>query len=218
VAAVKARGSLRAAIDDVASRDPVLAALVERVGPIRHRPRDPDGPFAALVRAIVFQQLAGRAAQAIYGRVRGAVGDPLTPEALNAVPDAALREAGLSGNKLASLRDLSAKVLDGTVILTATSKRSDEELINRLSAVRGIGPWTAKIYLMFQLRRLDVWPVEDFGVRQGYALAWKLDPQPTAKELEPLGERFRPYRSVVARYCWAAVPLLRPGGTEVALR
>ena len=210
--------SLRAAIDEVAARDPVLADLVERVGPIRHRPRDPDGPFAALVRAIVFQQLAGAAAQAIYGRVRATVGDTLTPEALNAVSDEALRAAGLSGNKLASLRDLSAKVLDGTVVLTHTSRRSDEELIERLTTVRGIGRWTAEMYLMFQLRRPDVWPVDDFGVRQGYGLAWKLDPMPTPKQLEPLGERFRPYRSIVARYCWAAVPLLKSGGTETALR
>jgi 3-methyladenine DNA glycosylase/8-oxoguanine DNA glycosylase len=210
--------SLRAAIDEVASRDPVLADLVVRVGPIRHRPRDPDGPFAALVRAIVFQQLAGRAAQAIYGRVRATVGDSLTPEALNAVSDAALRTAGLSGNKLASLRDLSAKVLDGTVVLTHTSRRSDEELIDRLTTVRGIGRWTAEMYLMFQLRRLDVWPVDDLGVRQGYGLAWQLDPPPTAKELLPLGDRFRPFRSVVARYCWAAVPLYRSGATDVAQR
>ena len=210
--------SLRAAIDDVAARDPVLADLVERVGPIRHRPRDPDGPFAALVRAIVFQQLAGAAAQAIYGRVRATVGDTLTPEALNAVSDEALRTAGLSGNKLASLRDLSAKVLDGTVVLTHTSRRSDEELIERLTTVRGIGRWTAEMYLMFQLRRLDVWPVDDLGVRQGYGLAWKVDPPPTAKELAPLGDRFRPYRSIVARYCWAAVPLLRRGGTAAELR
>jgi 3-methyladenine DNA glycosylase/8-oxoguanine DNA glycosylase len=210
--------SLRAATDEVASRDPVLADLVERVGPIRHRPRDPDGPFAALVRAIVFQQLAGRAAQAIFGRVRATVGDSLTPEALNAVSDAALRTAGLSGNKLASLRDLSAKVIDGTVVLTHTSRRSDEELIDRLTTVRGIGRWTAEMYLMFQLRRLDVWPVDDLGVRQGYGLAWKLDPPPTAKELAPLGDRFRPYRSIVARYCWAAVPLLRRGGTAAELR
>jgi 3-methyladenine DNA glycosylase/8-oxoguanine DNA glycosylase len=194
----------------------VLAGLVARVGPIRHRPRDPDGPFAALVRAIVFQQLAGRAAQAIYGRVRATVGE-LTPEAFNAVSDADLRAAGLSRNKLASLRDLSAKVLDGTVVLTRTSRRSDEELIARLTAVRGIGRWTAEMYLMFQLRRLDVWPVDDLGVRQGYALAWQLDP-PTPKQLEPLGDRFRPYRSIVARYCWAAVPLLRPGGTAASLR
>jgi DNA-3-methyladenine glycosylase II len=210
--------SLASAIEEISARDPALANLVARVGPIRHRPRDPDGPFAALVRAIVFQQLAGRAAQAIYGRVRATVGDTLTPERLSAVSDAELRAAGLSGNKLASLRDLSVKVLDGTVVLTRTSRRSDEELIERLTEVRGIGRWTAEMYLMFQLRRPDVWPVDDLGVRQGYALAWELDPPPTPKQLEPLGERFRPYRSIVARYCWAAVALFRSGGTAVTLR
>lgn len=210
--------ALSVAIDEVASRDPVLARLVARVGPITHRPRDPDGPFGALVRAIVFQQLAGRAAQAIHGRLRAAVGDTLTPETLNAASDPALRAAGLSANKLASLRDLSAKVLDGTVVLTRTSRRSDDELIAALVTVRGIGRWTAEMYLMFQLRRLDVWPVDDLGVRQGYGLAWELDPPPTAKQLDPLGDRFRPYRSIVARYCWAAVPLFRTGGTDVTLR
>jgi len=124
----------------------------------------------------------------------------------------------LSANKLASLRDLSAKVLDGTVVLTQSSRRSDEELIASLVTVRGIGRWTAEMYLMFQLRRLDVWPVDDLGVRQGYGLAWKLDPPPTAKELAPLGERFRPYRSIVARYCWEAVPLFRRGATDASLR
>ena len=212
------RAALGAAIDDVASRDPVLAELVSRVGPIKHRPRDPDGPFGALVRAIVFQQLAGRAAQAIHGRVRATVGDTLTPETLNKASDAALRAAGLSANKLASLRDLSAKVLDGTVVLTRTSRRSEHELVAELVTVRGIGRWTAEMYLMFQLRRLDVWPVDDLGVRQGYGLAWKLEPPPTAKQLEPLGDRFRPYRSIVARYCWAAVPLFRRDGTDPALR
>ena len=210
--------TLGAAIDEVASRDPVLAKLVKRIGPVKHRPRDPDGPFGALVRAIVFQQLAGRAAQAIYGRLRATVGDTLTPQTLNAASDSALRAAGLSANKLASLRDLSANVLDGTVALSRTSRRSDDELIAALVTVRGIGRWTAQMYLMFQLRRLDVWPVEDLGIRQGYGLAWNLDPPPTAKQLEPLGDRFRPYRSIVARYCWAAVPLLRRGGTDVTLR
>jgi DNA-3-methyladenine glycosylase II len=212
-----ARASLRTATDELAARDTVLARLVTLVGPITHRPRDPDGPFGALVRAIVYQQLAGRAAQAIHGRVRTAVGETLTPETLAATPDPALRAAGLSANKLASLRDLSAKVLDGTVVLAQTSRRSDEELIAGLVTVRGIGRWTAEMYLMFQLRRLDVWPVDDLGVRQGYALAWQLDPTPTPKELEPLGDRFRPYRSIVARYCWAATPHLRPGSTEPAL-
>lgn len=201
--------SLREATAEVAARDPVLAQLVERAGPIRHRPRDPDGPFGALARAIVFQQLAGAAAQAIYARVRAAAGETLTPESLSAVSDAGLRAAGLSAAKLASLRDLSTKVLDGTVVLTHTSRRSDEELIARLTAVRGIGRWTAEMYLMFQLRRPDVWPVGDLGVRQGYRLVWGLETAPAAKELGPLGDRFRPYRSVVARYCWAAVHLSR---------
>jgi DNA-3-methyladenine glycosylase II len=211
------RISLRAAVDEVAARDPVLTHLVALAGPVTHRPRDPDGPFGALVRAIVYQQLAGRAAQAIHQRVRATVGDTLTPETLTAVPDQALRAAGLSGNKLASLRDLSAKILDGTVALNRSSRLSDEDLIAALVTVRGIGRWTAEMYLMFELRRLDVWPVDDLGVRQGYGSAWRLDPPPSAKQLAPLGERFRPYRSIVARYCWAAVALLR-GGTDPALR
>ena len=212
------RPTLRAAIDEATSRDRVLARLVERVGPIEHRPRDPDGPFGALVRAIVFQQLAGHAARAIHGRVVAAVGGTLTPETVYAASDAALRTAGLSANKLASLRDLSSKVLDGSVVLGRTPRRSDEELVAALVTVRGIGRWTAEMYLMFELRRLDVWPVDDLGVRQGYGLAWAIDPPPTARELAPLGDRFRPYRSVVARYCWAAVPLLRPGGTDPSVR
>ena len=213
-----ARTSLQAAITEVGARDPVLARLIARVGLINHRPRDPDGPFGALVRAIVYQQLAGRAARAIHGRLRTTVGEALTPETLAAAPDPALRAAGLSANKLASLRDLSAKVLDGTVVLTQTSRRSDEEVIAALVSVRGIGRWTAEMYLMFQLRRLDVWPIDDLGVRQGYALAWQLEPAPTPKQLERLGDRFRPYRSIAARYCWAAIPLLRPGSTEPTLR
>jgi 3-methyladenine DNA glycosylase/8-oxoguanine DNA glycosylase len=212
-----ARVSLAAATQEVASRDPVLANLVELAGPIDYRPRSADGAFGALARAIVFQQLAGRAAQAILGRVVAVAGGSLTPEALKAVPDADLRAAGLSGNKLLSLRDLSAKVLDGTVELSPSSRRSDEEIIAGLIAVRGIGRWTAEMYLMFELRRLDIWPVDDLGVRQGYGVVWGLTPPPTARELQPLGDRFRPYRSIVARYCWEAVALLR-GGTDPSLR
>jgi 3-methyladenine DNA glycosylase/8-oxoguanine DNA glycosylase len=211
------RTSLSAAITDVAARDPVLAHLVALAGPITHRPRDPDGHFGALVRSIVFQQLAGRAAQAIYQRVRSTLGDVVTPETLAAAPDEALRAAGLSANKLASLRDLSARVLDGTVDLQRVSRLGDEDIIASLITVRGIGRWTAEMYLMFELRRLDVWPVDDLGVRQGYGLAWSLDPAPSARELAPLGERFRPYRSIVAGYCWEAVHLFR-GGTDPSLR
>jgi 3-methyladenine DNA glycosylase/8-oxoguanine DNA glycosylase len=184
--------SLRTSIDEGAARDPVLARLIALVGPITYRPRDPDGPFGALVRAIVYQQLAGRAAAAIHGRLHTTVGQALTAEMLSATSDEALRAAGLSANKLAALRDLAAKVLDGTVVLARTSKRSDAELIGSLVAVRGIGRWTAEMYLMFELGRPDIWPVDDLGVRQGYALGWKLDPPPTAKQLHTLGERFRP--------------------------
>jgi DNA-3-methyladenine glycosylase II len=210
------RTSLAAAVREVTARDRVLANLAALAGTLRHRPRDPDGHFGALVRAITFQQLAGPAARAIHGRVRLLVDGPLTPEALAAVPDAALRGAGLSAAKLASLRDLSAKVLDGTVVLDR-ARVADEDVIAGLTTVRGIGRWTAEMYLMFELRRLDIWPVDDLGVRQGYATAWGLDPPPTARALQPLGDRFRPYRSVVARYCWEAVALLR-GGTDPSLR
>jgi 3-methyladenine DNA glycosylase/8-oxoguanine DNA glycosylase len=211
------RPSLAAAVGEAASRDPVLANLVVLAGPIRWRPRNPDGHFGALVRSIVFQQLAGRAARAIHERVLATVDGELTPAALAAVPDETLRAAGLSANKLASLRDLSAKILDGTLDLAHTSRLDDEELIARLVTVRGIGRWTAEMFLLFELRRLDVWPVDDLGVRQGYGLAWRLERPPTPKELAPLGDRFRPYRSVAARYCWEAVALFR-GGTDPGLR
>ena len=211
------RTSLAAAIRAVAERDPVMAHLVAVAGPIKHRPGDADGHFGALVRAITFQQLAGPAARAIHQRLRALVDGPLTPEALAAVPDDALRGAGLSANKLASLRDLSDKVLSGAVVLDPSTRANDDTIVAALSTVRGIGRWTAEMYLMFELRRLDVWPVDDLGVRQGYGLAWQLDPPPTPKVLTPLGDRFRPYRSVVARYCWEAVALFR-GGTDPRLR
>jgi 3-methyladenine DNA glycosylase/8-oxoguanine DNA glycosylase len=211
------RVALASGITDAASRDPVLANLVELAGPLTHRPRDPDGHFGMLVRAIVFQQLAGSAARAIHQRVRATVQGELTPTALTAVSDRTLRAAGLSANKLASLRDLSAKVLDGTVELDRLSRRADDEIIASLTTVRGIGRWTAEMFLMFQLRRLDVWPVDDLGVQQGYGLAWGVEPPPVARELGPLGEPFRPYRSIVARYCWEAVALFR-GGTDPSLR
>src|SRR3954447_19534849 len=212
-----ARPSLTAAIRAVAERDPVVAHLVAVAGPITHRPGDPDGHFGALVRAITFQQLAGPAARAIHQRVRALVAGPLTPEALAALPDDALRGAGLSANKLASLRDLSTKVLSGEVVLDPSTRAADDDIVAGLTTVRGIGRWTAEMYLMFELRRLDVWPVDDLGVRQGYGAAWGLGSGPPAQQRAPLGERFPPYRSVVARYCWEPVALFR-GGPDPALR
>jgi DNA-3-methyladenine glycosylase II len=191
----------------LASRDPVLAGLVEAAGPIRIGRRT-GSHFAGLVEAIVYQQLAGPAARAIHRRLLAALDEDVQPEALLALSDETLRAAGLSANKARSLRDLAAKVLDGTVVLSprGLSRQPDEEVIARLSTVRGIGPWTAQMFLIFRLRRLDVWPTGDFGVRQGYGLAWNV-PMPTARELEPLGDPYRPYRTVVAWYCWRAVEL-----------
>jgi DNA-3-methyladenine glycosylase II len=191
----------------LATRDPVVAGLIAAGGPIRIGRRTASH-FAALVQAVVYQQLAGAAARAIHGRLVAALHDDVQPAALLALPDETLRAVGLSANKVRSLRDLATKVLDGTVVLSprGLARQSDEEVIARLSAVRGIGPWTAQMFLMLQLRRLDIWPVGDYGVRHGYGLAWNV-PMPTARELEPLGERYRPYRTVVAWYCWRAVEL-----------
>ena len=204
------------AAEILATRDPVLADLIEAGGPIRIGRRT-GSHFAGLVEAIVYQQLAGAAASAIHGRLVAALDDEVEPEALLALSDEALRAAGLSANKARSLRDLATKALDGTITLTprGLSRQSDEEVIARLSTVRGIGPWTAQMFLIFRLGRLDVWPVADFGVRQGYGLAWKI-PMPTARELEPLGEPFHPYRTVVAWYCWRAVELYA-GAADSAL-
>jgi DNA-3-methyladenine glycosylase II len=191
----------------LAERDPVLRRLVEQAGPARVRAPD-ESHFAALVRAIVYQQLAGAAAAAIHGRLIAALGGVVAPGPLRALSTDTLRSVGLSGAKAASVRDLADKVLDGTVVLDPRGLRaeSDAEVVARLSTVRGIGKWTAEMFLMFQLRRLDVWPTGDLGVRKGFGLAWGI-PTPTAGELEPLGEPFRPYRSVVAWYCWRAAEI-----------
>jgi len=191
----------------LAERDPVVARLYDAAGPPQVRP-PAESHFAALVRAIVYQQLAGAAASAIHGRLIGAMDGTAAPERLLALSDEALRQAGLSGAKAASLRDLSARVLDGSVVLdhAGIAAETDDEVITRLSAVRGIGTWTAEMFLMFQLQRLDVWPTGDLGVRKGYGLAWGI-PTPKPKELEQLGEPYRPYRSVLAWYCWRAAEL-----------
>jgi DNA-3-methyladenine glycosylase II len=199
--------SPRAAALELAERDPVLARLVGEAG-LPSFPVPTETHFATLVRAITYQQLAGNAARAIHGRLITALGDEVAPERLLELSDEALRGAGLSANKTASLRDLSAKVLDGTVVLEPRrlARLSDAEIAARLMSVRGIGQWTAEIFLMFQLRRPDVWPTGDLGVRRGYGLAWNVA-MPTAKELDLLGEPYHPHRSVVAWYCWRATEL-----------
>jgi len=198
------RISLSAAAAEVARRDRVMAQLIKRTGPFR-LPRPSTDHFAALAESILYQQLAGAAAAAIHRRFVALFDGGLSPEAVLALSQRRLRTAGLSGSKAASIRDLAAKVADGTVPLDHISRFSDEEIMTRLSVVRGIGRWTAEMFLIFQLRRLDVWPVDDYGVRKGYSLAYGLRELPTPKQLQVEGERFRPYRTVPAWYCWQAV-------------
>src|ERR1700689_1980891 len=199
--------SFTAAARILADRDPVIAGLLAQTGPPRLS-RPSESHFAPLVGAIVYQQLAGRAAAAIHGRLITALGGDVRPEGLIVLSDETLRSVGLSRAKVVSLRDLAAKVLDGTVVLSprGLARESDEQIIARLSTVRGVGRWTAEMFLLLQLRRLDVWPVGDLGVRRGYGLAWQ-GPTPTARELQPLGVPFRPYRPVAALSCGRAAEL-----------
>jgi len=201
----------------LARRDPVLKGLMRQAGPAPIGKRRSRNSFEALVRSIVFQQLAGKAAAAIYGRVEALFPRGLSPEAVLGVTDQALRGAGLSNAKVASIRDFATKCLDGTVPLRSLGRYNDDDIVARLVTVRGIGRWTAEMFLLFQLGRPDVWPVDDLGVRNGYRIAYELPAMPTSKELEPLGEKYRPYRSYAAWYCWQAVHIARgemvtPGG------
>ena len=200
------------AVAHVAAADPALARLIDRVDPPTFRKRRlPGGSFHALARAIVSQQLAGKAAAAIHGRWAALYDGAPTPEEVLATPDETLRSVGLSTAKAASIKDLAAKVLDGTVGLRGVHRLDDDEIVVRLTQVRGIGRWTAEMFLMFQLGRPDVWPVDDYGVRKGWALIHgRPDALPTPKELAVAGEAYRPYRSTAAWYCWRAVDTLLP--------
>jgi DNA-3-methyladenine glycosylase II len=191
----------------LAEREPVIARLIEDAG-LPSFPRPTETYFAALVRSVTHQQLAGAAAQAIHRRLVNTLDAEVTPERLLASPTEDLRAAGLSGNKVLSLQDLATKVLDGTVVLEPRrlARESDDDIVARLTTVRGIGKWSAEIFLMFQLRRLDVWPTGDLAVRKGFAVAWGI-PTPTPKVLDGLGEPYHPYRSIVAWYCWRAAQL-----------
>jgi 3-methyladenine DNA glycosylase/8-oxoguanine DNA glycosylase len=189
----------------LARQAPEFAPFIEAHGPAdlrRARPRRTH--FAELARAICFQQLAGAAARTIHGRFEVALDGDVTPEGVLALPMETMRAAGLSANKTASIRDLAARVLAGEVELDRVAKLSDDEIVRELTLVRGIGRWTAEMFLMFQLGRLDVWPVGDLGVRKGYAVIHGRPDMPAPKELEALGDPLRPYRSLAAWYCWRA--------------
>ena len=200
---------LELATSELARRDAGLGRVIAAAGPWKRAKPNPDGPFGALVRSIAYQQLAGAAAATIHGRFRALVDGALTPEAVLAVAEEDLAGAGLSGSKRAAIRDLATKVHDGTVRLDRLGRMSDDEIVEMLCGVRGIGVWTAQMLLLFELRRPDIWPTGDLAVRAGYALMHDLPDSPAPKELEALGEAYRPWRSVAAHYCWEAVHLAR---------
>ena len=183
------------------AKDPLFGPWVRHIGTIR-LPVHTEETFYYLARVICYQQLAGKAAATIHGRFVDALGGDVSPDRVMRARDPTLRRAGLSRNKLAAIRDLASKIRSGDVNLHDLPDLPDDEVVRRLVIVKGIGVWTARMYLMFKLRRPDVWPVGDLGVRAGYAKIHGLDEPPTQKELEPLGHAYAPWRSAAAFYCW----------------
>ncbi|HVJ08971.1 MAG TPA: DNA-3-methyladenine glycosylase [Acidisarcina sp.] len=207
------------ACEQLAQADPRLGRLIAQAGPFTLRTKSSHSPFEALLESIVYQQLHGKAAAAILRRLLTIFGEiHPQPEQIVAVPDELLRAAGLSAAKTLAIRDLAAKTLDGTVPTLAQIRRlSDAEIVERLTEVRGIGPWTVEMLLIFRLGRPDVLPVSDYGVRRGFALTFGKLPKgektvtaamlPTPAEMEKRGKRWKPWRSVASWYLWRACDL-----------
>jgi DNA-3-methyladenine glycosylase II len=192
----------------LSASDPRMAALIARSRRYEIVPSLSLRPFDALAESIAYQQLSGKAAATIWGRVRALFPKRkfLDPKLVLKMPDRKLRAAGLSGSKVAALKDLAAKTLDGTVpSARALAKMTDEEIVERLIQVRGIGRWTVEMLLLFDLGRPDVWPVHDYGVQKGFAKTFGKRKLPKPKQLMKLGEKWKPYRSAAAWYFWRAL-------------
>jgi DNA-3-methyladenine glycosylase II len=202
-------------IHHLTAADPVMGALIRSVGRYRREVDEDFHPFQALARAIAHQQLNGTAAQTILGRLILNCGSGAfpTPQEIIRAPVESLRAAGFSYSKAAALKDLAEKTLSDVVPDCATlAALSDDEIVERLTQVRGIGRWTVEMLLMFRLGRPDVLPVDDFGVRAGFQAAYGLAKMPHPKALLAFGERWRPHRSAAAWYLWRALDLKRAGG------
>jgi DNA-3-methyladenine glycosylase II len=207
------------ALAHLRANDVKLAALIDRVGPLALRINQSITPFESLLESILYQQLHGKAAATIHGRVREFFGGDPAPQLLLDTPDEPLRAAGVSGNKIKAMRDLARKTIDGTVPShAAILKMSDADIVERLTEVRGIGSWTVEMLLIFRLGRPDVLPVTDYGVRKGYALTFMRVPRSRALEAADLpkpdvvfrrGQRWAPFRSVASWYLWRACDLAR---------
>ncbi|MFL6583590.1 MAG: DNA-3-methyladenine glycosylase family protein [Chthoniobacterales bacterium] len=197
----------------LSATDQRLAQLIRESIRYNLQPGKVLRPFDALAESITYQQLSGKAASTIWRRVRAIFGNPkfLDPKKVLATADEVFRAAGLSGNKTLAIKDLAQKTLEGIVpTARALVKMSDEEIIERLTQVRGIGRWTVEMLLLFDLARPDVWPIHDLGVRKGFAKTFGKRKMPTPQQLMKLGERWRPYRSVAAWYMWRALDTKTP--------
>ena len=200
------------AIQHLTANDKTLARIIAKTGPCRLRADRKQSPFEALVEAVCHQQLTGKAARTILGRVKALHPhrDFPAPEDLLATPDDKLRTAGLSRAKVASVKDISAKTLDGTIPeVKALAKLDDAEIIERLTTIRGVGQWTVEMLLIFKLGRPDVLPVDDYGVRKGFMLAYRKRDLPKSAALLAHGECWRPYRSVASWYMWRSSDLAK---------
>ena len=191
---------MRKAVTHLRRADPLLSAVIGRIGPCRIAYRQPV--FDSLARSIVFQQLNGRAAASIYSRLEAARGGPLTPETLLRLRLPRLRSLGVSPQKAAYLRDLARRTLSGAVDFDALPSLPDEGVIERLTAVKGIGVWTAHMFLIFALRRPDVLPTGDYGVRSAMRNVYGLPDLPKPSAIEGLAEPWRPWRSIASWYLW----------------
>src|SRR5438477_1525230 len=196
----------------LAATDPRMAQLIARSLRYSVKPERLIRPFDALAESIAYQQLSGKAAATIWKRVRAIFPRRkfLAPKLVLETPDERLRAAGLSRSKVAALKDLAAKTIEGCVPTgRAMAKMTDDEIIERLIQVRGIGRWTAEMLLLFDLGRADVWPVHDYGVRKGFAKIFGKRKLPTPKQMDKHGRKFQPYRSALAWYCWRALDVER---------
>lgn len=189
----------------LARRDPVLRDLMRRYGPCGLAASQHTDPFRALVRAIISQQLSTQAAATIARRFEALFDGAPTPARVHATPDDQLRGVGLSGQKLRYMRDLCARIEGGLLPLSALDRMTDEEVITVLTEVKGIGRWTAEMFLMFRLQRPDVLPVDDLGIVKAVQRAYRMRALPTPKRLMRLGEAWRPYRSVACWYLWQSL-------------
>ena len=189
----------------LARRDPILRDLMRVHGPCRLAERQHTDPFKALIRAIISQQLSTKAAATIAARFEALFGTFPTPPQVTAMPDERLRSVGLSGQKTGYLRDLCRRIEDGSLPIDALDAMNDESVVETLTQVKGIGRWTAEMFLIFRLHRPDVLPVGDLGIVKAVQRAYKLRKVPTPDRLTRIGEAWRPYRSVACWYLWASL-------------